>query len=114
MPASVNIRILYQGEHQAEDALMEESGGILPTSSKPLNIKDPEAYQLASELARLTGKPLTRVVVEALRHELARQRPRRVDMDKARATLARIHAMPIIDDRSAEEILGYDERGMFD
>ena len=35
----------------------------------PLNIKDPEAYQLASEIARHTGKTLTRVVVDALKHE---------------------------------------------
>lgn len=38
-----------------------------------LNIKDPEAHALASELARRTGQNLTQVVKEALRDRLHRE-----------------------------------------
>jgi antitoxin VapB len=37
-----------------------------------LNIKDPEAHQLAQQIARATGETMTRVVTEALRERLAR------------------------------------------
>ena len=38
----------------------------------PLHIDDPEAYELASDLASRTGRPLADVVIQALRD--ARQR----------------------------------------
>lgn len=82
----------------------------------PLNIKDPEAYQLASEIARHTGKTLTRVVVDALKHEreALRRGPQEIDISKVRQILADMHAMPIADPRSVEDILGdlYDEHGL--
>jgi antitoxin VapB len=77
----------------------------------PLNIKDPEAYQLASEIARHTGKTLTRVVVDALRHEkeALKAAPQEIDMTKVAAILARFDRQrqpwPV------DEIL-YDERGL--
>ena len=37
-----------------------------------LNIKDPEAHQLARKLAERTGETMTRAVTEALRERLAR------------------------------------------
>lgn len=37
-----------------------------------LNIKDPEAHELARKLAELTGETMTRAVTEALRERLAR------------------------------------------
>ncbi|MGD0865081.1 MAG: type II toxin-antitoxin system VapB family antitoxin [Rhizomicrobium sp.] len=39
-----------------------------------LNIKNPEAYRLAQELAELTGESMTTAVTEALRERLARAR----------------------------------------
>jgi hypothetical protein len=62
----------------------------------PLNIKDPEAYRLASEIAELTGKTLTRVVVDALRHEKQRLKPlpEEIDLSKVHQILAELHAMP--------------------
>ncbi len=42
-----------------------------------LNIKSPEAHQLAGELARLTGESLTKAVTEAIRERLDRERRRR-------------------------------------
>ena len=81
----------------------------------PLNIKDPEAYQLASLIARQTGKSLTRVVVDALRHEKDRLVPRNIDRVKAGEVLARAHALPDVDDRPSAEIVAdlYDNRGMW-
>ena len=37
-----------------------------------LNIKDPEAHELAQKLAQQTGETMTRAVTEALRERLAR------------------------------------------
>ncbi len=82
----------------------------------PLNIKDPEAYELASEIAQLTGKTLTRVVVDALKHEKQSltKGPEPIDMVKVREILRRLHAHPSVDARSADDIVRelYDERGL--
>ena len=79
----------------------------------PLNIKDPAAYDLASAIARHTGKTLTRVVIDALRAEAERLLPGAptVDDEQVKATLARLHAFPIVDDRNADQVL-YDEKGL--
>jgi hypothetical protein len=53
-----------------------------------LNIKSPEAHELAAELARLTGESMTKAVTEAIRERLERERRKR-DEDKA---LHRAHA----------------------
>jgi antitoxin VapB len=79
----------------------------------PLNIKDPEAHRLAHEIAAATGKTLTRVVVDALRQEKSRVLPRQIDFDRVRAILKRMDAIPVTNSRSADEILGYDERGVW-
>ena len=42
-----------------------------------LNIKDPEAHQLAQAIAQETGETMTRAVKEALRERLERLRHRR-------------------------------------
>ena len=42
-----------------------------------LNIKDPEAHDLARKLAAETGETMTRAVVEALRERLERVRRQR-------------------------------------
>ncbi|MGH8217269.1 MAG: type II toxin-antitoxin system VapB family antitoxin [Steroidobacteraceae bacterium] len=48
-----------------------------------LNIKDPEAHELAQKLAQQTGETMTRAVKEALRERLAR-----VNREQRRATAA--------------------------
>lgn len=82
--------------------------------STPLNIKDVEAYELASEIARHTGKSLTRVVVDALRHEkeALNRTPTEIDMDKVRTILARFDQSP--SERSVAAIVDelYDDRGL--
>jgi antitoxin VapB len=79
-----------------------------------LNIKSPEAHELAAELARLTGESMTKAVTEAIRDRLKREKSKR-DEDKLFAELMEIAeqcaAYPRRDDRSLEDFL-YDERGL--
>ncbi len=80
-----------------------------------LSIKDPEADRLARELAARTGETLTEVVVVALRERLAREtgRTRPIPLREELAAIrARCAALPVLDARTEDEILGYDERGL--
>ena len=77
---------------------------------KPLNIKDPEAYRLAAQIAAQSGKSLTRVVVDALRRE-AQRYPDPVDRNRVRARLALLHQFPLFADRDPADEL-YDEHGI--
>ena len=56
-----------------------------------LNIKNPDAYRLAAELAALTGESLTATVTVALRERLERERRERAREQAARR--ARIAAL---------------------
>lgn len=79
----------------------------------PLSIKDPEADRLARAVARYTGETLTQVVIDALRDRLARLEQRAQDTDilveEALAIGRHCAALPVLDERSDDEILGYDE-----
>ena len=80
-----------------------------------LSVKDPEADRLAREVAARTGETLTTAIVVALRERLARLRGRsrrRRLGDELRAIAERCAQLPTLDDRSADEILGYDDRGV--
>jgi antitoxin VapB len=80
-----------------------------------LSIKHPEADRLARELAARTGESLTDAVVIALRERLAREtgRARSVPLREELAEIRRrCSALPVVDDRSADEIIGYDEYGL--
>ncbi len=81
----------------------------------PLNIKNAEAYRLASEIAEYTGKALTRVVLDALRAEKDRIVPRKSDRAEIRKILKQVHALPDLDKRSGDAILAdlYDQRGLW-
>jgi antitoxin VapB len=80
-----------------------------------LSLKDPEADRLAREVAARTGETLTTAVVIALRERLARLRgrqKRRRLRDELRDIARRVAELPTLDDRSNEEILAYDDRGL--
>ncbi|TVQ29936.1 MAG: antitoxin [Geminicoccaceae bacterium] len=81
-----------------------------------LSIDDPEADRLARALAKLTGESLTESVTVALRERLAREAERRGrshDLRQRLEALAhRARRLPVYDDRSADAIIGYDERGL--
>jgi antitoxin VapB len=80
-----------------------------------LNLKNPEAEKLAKALARKTGETLTDAVINALRERLSREEgrrtPRRLE-DELLAIGARCAALPDLDRRSPDEIIGYDEVGL--
>jgi antitoxin VapB len=82
-----------------------------------LSIRDPETDRLARELARLTGETMTQAIRTSLAERLARERRRREQdvekrYDAIMEVLERIWAMPVLDGRSADEIIGYDEHGL--
>lgn len=78
-----------------------------------LNIKDPETDRLARELADRMGTSITTALKSALQERLARTAPR---IDLMYADLVAIgergRTRATGDDRSAEEIVGYDHRGI--
>jgi antitoxin VapB len=80
-----------------------------------LNIKNDETYQLAAELADLTGETLTDTVTIALRERLTRikrHRGGRSLVDELDEIALHCASLPVLDARSDEEILGYDEHGL--
>ncbi|MBM7517433.1 type II toxin-antitoxin system VapB family antitoxin [Nocardioides nitrophenolicus] len=78
-----------------------------------LNIKDPETDRLARELADRLGTSITEALKVALKDRLARSAPR---MDVVYADLVAIgergRLRAAVDERTAEEIVGYDEHGL--
>ena len=85
-----------------------------------LNIKNPETEKLARELARRRGQGITEAVTEVLRRELERERKKRRPEDKEKfhrdieEIVRSFNKLPALDDRSADEIIGYIEQGHFD
>jgi antitoxin VapB len=82
-----------------------------------LSIKDPEADRIARELAQETGESITEAVLQSLKERLERKkRQRKVEVDRRVAAAMEVvrHAatLPILDPRSPDEILGYDENGL--
>lgn len=81
-----------------------------------LNIRNREAEALAVELARETGETKTEAVTKALRDRLdriRRQRSGRSLADELDEIGRHCASLPVLDDRPPEEILGYDERGLW-
>ena len=85
------------------------------TYTMALNIRNPEAERLASELARQTGESKTEAVTKALRDRLARvrrERTKRRLADELEEIAEHCASLPVRDGRRAEEILGYDKAGL--
>ena len=79
-----------------------------------LSIKNDVVEQLARELAELTRETITDSIKHALEERLTRLKGRRVSQDTAQEMMEisqRCAALPDLDPRSPEEILGYDEDG---
>jgi antitoxin VapB len=80
-----------------------------------LNIKDPRADELARALARATGESLTTAVTVALRERLERVTGAATAgslADELTAIAVRTAALPVLDHRPEDDILGYDEHGL--
>jgi antitoxin VapB len=80
-----------------------------------LNIRNPEAEHLATELARATGENKTEAVTKALRDRLVRvrrERTRHSLVDELEQIAEHCARLPLLDNRQADEILGYDVTGL--
>jgi antitoxin VapB len=81
-----------------------------------LNIKSDEAHRLATELAAQRGSSLTEAVTSALGESLrASHDPSEVLealLAEVREVQELVAALPDLDTRHPDEILGYDERGL--
>ena len=80
-----------------------------------LSIKDPETERLARTLAERTGETITIATRRALEERL-----RRVGSEARKAALLedleaiqrRWNALPVLDNRTPDEIVGYDDDGL--
>jgi antitoxin VapB len=81
-----------------------------------ISIKNDKAEKLARQVAAETGESLTDAIIHSLEERLERLKGRRSAPDLVETLAAisrRCSALPDLDTRSADEILGYDENGAF-
>jgi antitoxin VapB len=81
----------------------------------PLNIKDSATEQSVRELAALTGESVTAAVRRAAEERLHRVRRARAEGSLATELLEigrRCSALPDLDTRTADEIIGYNAHGL--
>jgi antitoxin VapB len=82
-----------------------------------LSLKDKETDRLAREIVALTGESITDAVRISLAERLGRERLRRGRTASLSSRLleigAQCAALPDQDTRTPEEIVGYDENGMW-
>lgn len=85
-----------------------------------LSIKNPETEALIRELARRRGQGVTEALTEVVRREVERERrkPQRESYEefsrRIEAIVEQVKQLPVLDDRSPDEIIGYNEQGHFD
>ncbi len=77
-----------------------------------LSIKSEKADELARKVARLTGTTLTEAVEIALEEKLKRTQSQGKVGANIRRLMEEFSQYPVLDDRSADEIIGYDEFGL--
>jgi len=81
----------------------------------PLNIRNKQTEQLATALAKLTGETKTEAVTQALRERLERTRRTRMKhrlSDEIEKIALRCAALPVLDARHPDDIIGYDQDGI--
>ncbi len=79
-----------------------------------LNIKDPEADRLARELAEKTGESITQAVKTALKEQLRREGAKSpVGLSEQLMDIShRASRLPRKSDRTPDQVIGYDDRGL--
>jgi antitoxin VapB len=82
----------------------------------PLSIKAPKADRLARQLAATTGETITVAVIVAMRERLERVERKRLNksalLDEIRAISHHCASLPVLDTRTEDEIMGWDENGL--
>jgi antitoxin VapB len=82
-----------------------------------LHIQDPETDKLARELSAATGETITQAVNIALRDRISKVVPAPTEEEyiaRITAITDRLAKLPVLDNRTADEIIGYNEHGLFD
>jgi len=80
-----------------------------------LSIKSIEVERMAREIAAKTGESLTGAIQKALQERLdrlKRERRSQILASQLQEILRRVDQLPVLDSRSADEILGYDEHAL--
>ncbi len=83
----------------------------------PLNIKNEDTHRLARKLASLTNSSITEAVTAALRDAVEKAQSRTQNAEQRLVSsldeiAEHCSELEILDTRTAEEILGYNERGI--
>jgi len=81
----------------------------------PLSIKNPNTEHLARRLAEAAGESLTQAVTVAVEQRLERLNAlgrRELKRRRIEEQLAALRGLPDLDERTPEEILGYDSEGL--
>lgn len=84
-------------------------------STLALNIRNQRAEELALSVVEITGETKTQAVTQALQERLDRlqtKHKKRSMVDIAFEIARQCDTLPELDNRSANEILGYDEDGL--
>ncbi len=84
-------------------------------SRMPLSIKNATTERLARQVGGETGESITEAIRKSLEERWERLKARRrnrVLTGQIEDLLRRVDALPTLDDRSPDEVLGYDEHGM--
>jgi antitoxin VapB len=76
-----------------------------------LYIKNPAAHRLAEQVSKRMGVTLSDAVVSALEDKIQKT-GRPLNRAKLDALCAKIRSLPILDARTPNKILGYDEFGI--
>jgi antitoxin VapB len=76
-----------------------------------LYVKNPAAHRLAEQISKRMGVTLSDAVVSALEEKIQKT-GRPVNRARVDALIDRIGALPVLDAREPDEILGYDDFGI--
>jgi antitoxin VapB len=79
-------------------------------------LKAPEADRLAHDLAALAGESMTVAIITSMRERLVREERKRDSKGQLIADILAIAdhcaSLPVLDSRTEEEIMGWDENGL--
>jgi antitoxin VapB len=85
-----------------------------------LHIQDAETDKLARELSAATGETITQAVNTALRERIRSvsatpvSKSRQEIIARVEEITSQLAALPVLDTRTPDEIIGYNEHGFFD
>jgi antitoxin VapB len=85
-----------------------------------LHIQDPETDKLARELSAATGETITQAVNIALRDRMrsvtavSHSKSKEEIIARIEEITSRLAELPVLDTRTPDEIIGYNEHGFFD